>query len=71
MRRNPDMEKLVSVTYETHEGYQTDDAVVEYVCCVEDGSALVEIINIFLPDGISRDQHEACKQQVADNFYRT
>lgn len=64
------MEKIIPITYEDkHGSAQFGDAIIEY-CWVEDQGILsTEIINIFLPDGISLDQHKRCKEQAANNFY--
>lgn len=64
------MDKLISITYETKYGdICTNDAIVEYITIVDDGLVQYEILNIFLPEGISTDQHEAYKEQAANNFY--
>ena len=67
------MEKIVTVTFDGPYGETyTEDAIVEYVTLLdeEDGLPYKEIINIFLPDGISQDQHDACKLQAVNEFNR-
>ena len=73
------MEKLIEVQWTgkgdiTHYG----DASVEYISywdtisvCADDHNWCVEVINVYLPDGVPSHQQQQCKTQAIEEFHRT
>lgn len=72
------MEQIIECRYEGKHGEPyIGDAIVEYITYLDrdndNGPHLLnrEIVNIFLPEGIPNDQHNACKKQVTKDFHLT
>jgi hypothetical protein len=65
------VEKFVEIQWQDrHDATCYDEAIVEYTCVDidENGFAVHEITNVFLPMYVPEEWQALCKQQARDNF---